>query len=209
MEKEKMALFGRNEKAKSTPKPRPAPRTVVDSAADDVRLIDNVDGLSIRRNVPAVALGTQRRPTVTLAMPANNASGPYGRQEPSAGEKRLIVGKDIALAGEIAECDQLVVEGTMDATLRAGKRLDIYESGIYRGAANVQEADIAGEFNGELNVAGRLRLRATSKISGTVRYSEIEVESGAKLSGEFHFVEGAVTSSDDGEMPSYRFTTAA
>lgn len=177
-----MALFSRTETATAAarspnlkPVPRPAPAS---ESAEDARIINGE--ASARRNVPAVAMGTARRPSVSMPM-----SAPRG--ELSAGERRLIVGRDIALAGEIAECDQLVVEGSMDATLRSGKRLDIYATGLYRGAATVQEADIAGRFEGELNVSGRLCLRASSQISGRIRYGEIEVEAGAQLSGEFQF----------------------
>lgn len=185
-----MSIFGQS--AKRNPNQRPAVRQLpVEASSDDVKLL-NAEPVT-RRNVPAVAMGGQtRRTTMALPMPP----GMRSNHEMSAGEKRLIVGRDIALAGEIADCDQLVVEGTMDATLRAGKRLDIYQTGVFRGAANVQEAEIAGTFSGELNVAGRLRLRATAQVSGTIRYNEIEVEAGAQLSGEFQYVPGAVVAND-------------
>lgn len=202
-----MSLFGRKETTKRNPQARPSVRpAVTDAGSDDVKLLSNE--ASARRNVPAVAMGGQRRPTMALPMPSGMRSS---SGELSAGEKRLIVGRDIALAGEIADCDQLVVEGTMDATLRAGKRLDIYQSGMFRGAANVQEADISGSFSGELNVAGRLRLRSTSQVSGTIRYSEIEVEAGAQLSGEFQYVPGAAAANDsnDNEAVVYPYSAAA
>jgi cytoskeletal protein CcmA (bactofilin family) len=196
-----MSLFNRSEKTKRNPNARTTVRpAAIETHSDDVKLLTPEP--SMRRNVPAVAMGGQRRTTMALPMPAN-----MSRPETSVGEKRLIVGRDIALAGEIADCDQLVVEGTMDATLRAGKRLDIYQSGIFRGAANVQEADIAGEFSGELNVAGRLRLRSTSRISGTIRYSEIEVEAGAQMSGEFQYVAGS--NQNDSDAVVYPYSSAA
>lgn len=199
-----MALFNRATAAaparNTNVRPGPAATRSATEAAEDVRLLNNEP--SPRRNVPAVAMGGVRRPTVTMPMPM-----PAGRPDMSSAERRLIVGRDIALAGEIAECDQLVVEGTMEATLRAGKRLDIYQSGIYRGAANVEEADVAGIYDGELNVSGRLRLRGTAKISGRVRYNEIEVEAGAQLSGEFQFVAAQVAANDASEVP-YAFTSA-
>jgi cytoskeletal protein CcmA (bactofilin family) len=194
-----MSLFNRSETKRPALRPATngaaanATTRTANETAEDVKLLNNEP--APRRNVPAVAMGSQRRPAVSMSMPTPM------RGEPGAGEKRLIVGRDIALAGEIADCDQLVVEGTMDATLRAGKRLDIYPSGIFRGAANIQEADIAGEFNGELNVSGTLRLRATARISGTIRYSEIEVEAGAQLSGTFEYVAGSVAANDTTDIP--------
>jgi len=193
-----MALFSPTQKQ---PAARPAPRTPATSEnSDDARVLNGE--LTPRRNVPAVALGSSaRRPSVSLPMP------PAPRPDMTSSERRLIVGRDIALAGEIDECDQLVVEGTMEATLRAGKRLDVYQTGLYRGSATVQEADIAGRFEGELNVAGRLRLRATAQISGNIRYSEIEVEAGAQISGQFQYVPQQVPA-NDAEMPSYSFNSS-
>jgi len=193
-----MALFSPTQKQPAT---RPTPRTPATSEnADDARVLNGE--LTPRRNVPAVALGNSaRRPSVSLPMP------PAPRPDMTSSERRLIVGRDIALAGEIDECDQLVVEGTMEATLRAGKRLDVYQTGLYRGSATVQEADIAGRFEGELNVAGRLRLRATAQISGNIRYSEIEVEAGAQISGQFQYVPQQVPA-NDAEMPSYSFNSS-
>jgi len=200
-----MALFNRTEtqQTRSPNAARPAAaRAPGTETAEDVRLLNNES--APRRNVPAVAMGSAKRPSISMP---SMASAP--RHEPSAGERRLIVGRDIALAGEIAECDQLVVEGTMDATLRAGKRLDIYQSGLYRGAASVQEADIAGRFDGDLTVEGRLRLRAGSQISGRVRYGEIEVEAGAQLSGEFQFVPAPVVANDTAPDITYPYGSAS
>ncbi|HRJ12965.1 MAG TPA: polymer-forming cytoskeletal protein [Alphaproteobacteria bacterium] len=198
-----MSIFGRSENTKRNSGTRPSVRPLPIEQSDDVKLL--TPEASTRRNVPAVAMGQPRRTTMALPMPSG-----MQRNEMSVGEKRLIVGRDISLAGEIADCDQLVVEGSMDATLRAGKRLDIYQTGVFRGAANVQEADIAGTFAGELNVAGRLRLRATSQVSGTIRYSEIEVEAGAQLSGEFQYVAGSVnTAANDTDGDIYPYNSAA
>jgi cytoskeletal protein CcmA (bactofilin family) len=100
------------------------------------------------------------------------------------GLRKLIVGREITLSGDITTCDILMVEGNIDATLRDGKVLEITQEGHFRGAAEVDEADIAGKFEGNLTVRGRLRLRATGQIEGTLSYGEIEVEAGGRLIGE-------------------------
>ena len=197
-----MALFNRAESSPRNPSPRAGQpmRTAAEAAAEEVRILNGEP--SPRRNVPAVAVGAARRPTISMPMP------PSQRPDMSSSERRLIVGRDIALAGEIAECDQLVVEGTMEATLRAGKRLDVYQTGLYRGSATVQEADIAGRFDGELICAGRLRLRSTSQISGTIRYGEIEVEAGAQISGQFEYVPSQVPANDTADVVTYPYNNA-
>jgi cytoskeletal protein CcmA (bactofilin family) len=110
---------------------------------------------------------------------ASEAGFPGGETE----GKKLIVGREICLSGEIKTCDQLVVEGKVEATLTDSRRLEIASTGFFKGSANIQEADISGRYQGDLTVIGCLRIRATGSVEGEVRYGELEVERGGRLSG--------------------------
>jgi cytoskeletal protein CcmA (bactofilin family) len=108
-----------------------------------------------------------------------------GSSRSSSGEERkLIVGKGLSLAGEITSCDVLVVEGKVEAKLSDGKLLEITESGQFRGNVEIENADIAGRYDGQLIVHGRLTVRATGRISGMVKYGELEVSAGGQIIGE-------------------------
>lgn len=104
-------------------------------------------------------------------------------EQSSRPERQLVVGREISLAGEIKACEYLVVEGKVEADLADCKLLEIAVSGLYRGAASVDQADISGHFDGELTVKGTLILRSTGRVSGKLRYSEMEIERGGKVSG--------------------------
>lgn len=118
--------------------------------------------------------------TAAAAEPA--ASSPAAVSE--AGGKRLIVGQGISLAGEITACDRLVVEGSVQVTLNETRAIEIAESGRFtNGKAEVEEAEISGIYEGDLTVRNRLLIRATGRVKGTVRYGELEIERGGKLSG--------------------------
>ncbi len=110
---------------------------------------------------------------------ASEAGFPGGEIE----GKKLIVGREICLSGEIKTCDQLVVEGKVEATLTDSRRLEIASTGFFKGTANIQEADISGRYQGDLTVIGCLRIRATGSVEGEVRYGELEVERGGRLAG--------------------------
>ncbi|QCN95505.1 hypothetical protein D3093_09685 [Azospirillum argentinense] len=99
-------------------------------------------------------------------------------------QRRLIVGRDISLNGEIGSCDVLVVEGTVEAKLRDGRSIEIAETGLFKGAVEIDEADIGGRFEGDIIVRGRLTVRSTGKINGSIKYGELAVEAGALLNGE-------------------------
>ncbi|WP_448205268.1 bactofilin family protein [Azospirillum sp. sgz302134] len=98
--------------------------------------------------------------------------------------RRLIVGRDISLAGEIGSCDVLVVEGTVEAKLRNGRSIEIAETGLFKGSVEIDEADIGGRFEGDITVRGRLTVRSTGRINGAVKYGELMVECGGQLNGE-------------------------
>jgi cytoskeletal protein CcmA (bactofilin family) len=98
--------------------------------------------------------------------------------------KKLIVGRDISLNGEIRTCDTLVVEGRVEAVLQDCKNIEILAPGEFKGAAEVYVADISGQFNGDLTARQRLIVRAGGKVLGKIRYGQLEIERGGVLSGE-------------------------
>jgi len=99
-------------------------------------------------------------------------------------EAKLIVGPDIKMKGvEVTDCDTLVVEGRIEATLDS-RVIQIAEHGIFAGTVAVDTAEIHGRLEGELTVRKLLVIHATGKVSGKVRYARIKVEEGAELCGE-------------------------
>lgn len=103
--------------------------------------------------------------------------------------KKLIVGRDICLTGEISACDRLVVEGRVEASLSDARSVDISDTGYFKGNADVEEATIAGQFEGRLTVMGRLIIKGTGRVKGTVRYGSLIVEQGGQLSGTVELAE--------------------
>ncbi len=106
--------------------------------------------------------------------------------------KKLIVGREIVLSGEIRTCDKLVVEGRVEATLADSRAIEIAATGQYKGTAQITTADIAGRFDGDLDVKGRLTVRSTGRVTGMIRYGELEIERGGVISGTLEFIPEAV-----------------
>ena len=116
------------------------------------------------------------------------------RVERGADSKKLIVGREINLNGEITACDQLIVEGTIDATLTRGKLIEISKGGLFKGVADVDEAEISGVFDGKLKVRRRLLVRAGGSVCGELEYGEIEIERGGQISGTVRAAQPEVSS---------------
>ncbi len=119
--------------------------------------------------------------------PPQAPSDPY-----SAGDRVLTIGRGINMSGEIEACDHLMVEGTVEAALKGAKLLEIAESGTFYGTVEIEEATIAGRFEGDITVNGRLTLKASGVITGSIAYRELEVESGALIDGRMTPLKGNV-----------------
>lgn len=127
----------------------------------------------------------RRSPDMSAFAPRPSGGGvtPAQRTTAEAEQKKLIVGRDIFLNGEIRTCDSLVVEGKVEAVLSDCRAMDIAGSGEFRGSAEIESADISGRFDGDLIVRQRLTIRATGKVLGKIRYGQLEVERGGVISG--------------------------
>lgn len=122
------------------------------------------------------------------AQPVSATSSAAAPRE--AGGSKLTVGPNIKLKGvEITDCDTLVVEGLVEATMDS-RVMQISEHGAFKGSAEIDIAEIHGEFDGNLTVRQKLVIFATGKVTGKIRYGKLVIEEGGQLAGEILF--GAV-----------------
>ena len=113
--------------------------------------------------------------------------------------KTLVIGRDIVLSGKIASCDRLVVEGQVEAKMKDCREIEIAETGAFKGQVEFDRADISGTFEGDLTAREHLVVRATGRITGKVRFGELEIERGGQIIGDVQvFGEGAAAGEDAG-----------
>lgn len=132
----------------------------------------------------------------TASAPAQGAASDAAPPAPAAGApvreggSRLIVGPNIKLKGvEITDCDTLVVEGLVEATMDS-RLMQIAPIGAFQGSAQIDTAEIHGAFDGDLTVRDKLVIYATGRVSGTIRYGKLVIEEGGQLSGQISFGTG-------------------
>ena len=82
-----------------------------------------------------------------------------------------------------AEFEKLV-EGTVTATIKGGKMIDITETGSFSGVVEIDQADIAGRFDGDLTVKGKLIIRASAHVTGNIHYAQLQIDTGARVNGQ-------------------------
>jgi cytoskeletal protein CcmA (bactofilin family) len=135
-------------------------------------------GLAAAGALPAASPAAAPQPT------GGGQAAPAGARE---GGSKLTVGPNIKLKGvEITDCDTLVVEGLVEATMDS-RLMQIAQQGAFKGSAEIDIAEIHGEFDGSLTVRQKLVIHATGKVTGKIRYGKVVIEEGGQLSGEIEF----------------------
>lgn len=153
-------------------------------------------------NAPITPLNAQTKPAphplpghMAAIESANRAAQALADAKPAniskteeVGGSRLIVGPDVKLKGaEIQDCDTLVVEGRVEATMDS-RIIQITEHGVFSGKVGIDIAEIYGQFDGELTARQQLIVHATGRVSGKIRYGKIQVEEGGEVSGDIGMI---------------------
>ena len=153
-----------------------------------------IDDKAKRDAVPGVM--SQRAPATPVPAPTGvSGAGPAPVAAPQsqiASGSTLTVGPNIKLkSAEISDCDTLVVEGHVDGTV-SSLAIEIAQTGTLNGTATIDNAEIRGEFKGELTVRKRLMICATGKVTGKIAYGKLVIEEGGELIGEIQAMHGAI-----------------
>lgn len=129
--------------------------------------------------VPAVApVAAAEAPPAAIFPPAS------AQKSEGATGNRLLVGPDVKLKGaEILDCDTLVVEGRVEATMDS-HIIRIAEQGTFCGTVSIDTAEIHGCFDGELTARTQLIIHATGRVTGKIRYGKILIEEGGQICGD-------------------------
>lgn len=114
---------------------------------------------------------------------------PTPRAPAQPSERRtLVVGRGISVQGTVQDAERLVVEGTVEASMIHATELAISHGGMFKGEVEVEDAEIAGTFNGTLTARGNLIIRASGRLLGQARCRRLQVEDGGQLSGQMEML---------------------
>jgi cytoskeletal protein CcmA (bactofilin family) len=133
----------------------------------------------VRASVSRPEIVRRPRDYSSSARDERSVGGSYGSDG-----KKLIVGREIALSGAISSCEKLVVEGRVEADMSECHEIEIAESGTFKGAAEIEVAEISGAFEGSITARDLLIVRSTGRVTGTIRYGRLEIERGGEIRGD-------------------------
>jgi cytoskeletal protein CcmA (bactofilin family) len=143
-------------------------------------MADAVDADDLVQSIPSVGPLTASRPDQMI----RRGTDLVDRSRPPRDSGRLSVGRGITLSGEVSSCERLYIEGSVEADLTNCRVIEIAEGGLLKGSMAIDEAEVGGRFEGSLVVRNRLVIKATGRVSGTIRYGRIEIECGGQIHGD-------------------------
>ena len=157
---------------------------VADKSATPQNRDVNIPGNNFQRpGTPAAPAAVPGRPAYPGSYGAGApANTPYGATATDSGRK-LVIGEGITMSGEIESCEHLIVQGTIEAVLKGASLLDVSQTGAFLGTVEIDEANIAGRFEGDITVKGRLTIESTGEVVGSISYKELSMEAGAVIDG--------------------------
>jgi cytoskeletal protein CcmA (bactofilin family) len=97
--------------------------------------------------------------------------------EPGASQNRINEGTHIN--GDITSKGFFRIDGVVEGTVSTPSKVVLGKNGVIKGNLSCENADIAGEFSGNLNVSQLLTLRSSANIKGDVVVGKLSVEPGA------------------------------
>ncbi|WP_376098819.1 polymer-forming cytoskeletal protein [Roseomonas sp. CCTCC AB2023176] len=141
------------------------------------------------------------KPTTPTAATPGVTMPPRPARAASPERRTLVVGKGISLQGTVSDAERLVVEGTVESQMIQAQELQIAHAGVFKGEVQVDDAEIAGVFDGTITARGSLVIRATGKVLGVARTRKLSVEEGGQLSGRMEMLTDAQAAAATGGAP--------
>ncbi len=94
-----------------------------------------------------------------------------------------IIGKGTVITGDIESSGNIRIEGKVIGNVRAKSKIAVGESGIIEGNVFAQNAEIAGEIKGILDVSELVALKNSAHINGDIITQKLAVDPGAAING--------------------------
>ena len=103
-----------------------------------------------------------------------------------------LIDKDIVISGDTTYTGGIRVDGKIEGNLKVhgdeGSLLIMGYGSTITGDIEVEKAIINGEINGNVKCNDYLELNTNAIVNGSIEYDIIEVQEGAKITGDLKFI---------------------
>ena len=102
---------------------------------------------------------------------------------PAKGSAKVVIGHGVVINGEIKKADEVQIDGDADVTMKTDN-LVVGATGDCKGSIETHNADIWGEFDGDIKASGTLTIQEQGKVSGKIEYQNLQIKLGGQISGD-------------------------
>ncbi|MFT9382628.1 bactofilin family protein, partial [Gluconobacter sp.] len=92
----------------------------------------------------------------------------------------------------VQDAERLVVEGTVESSMIQAAEVVVAQGGVFRGAIEVEDAEVAGTIDGTLTVNGSLTIRGSGRLIGKAKCRRLQVEDGGQITGQLEMITDGV-----------------
>lgn len=100
-----------------------------------------------------------------------------------ASNSSSIIGKGTSVQGDLNTVGNMRIEGDVKGNVTCKSKIALGQSSYVEGTVLAQNAEIAGEIQGSIEISELLILRPTAVIHGDIVTNKLIVESGATFNG--------------------------
>ena len=102
---------------------------------------------------------------------------------PSKGSAKVVIGHGVSIVGEIKKADEVQIDGEADVTMKTDN-LVVGVTGDCKGNIETHNADIWGEFDGDIKASGTLTIQEQGRVQGKIEYQNLQIKLGGQISGD-------------------------
>ena len=113
----------------------------------------------------------------------DNTSSTTDVFRPTKGSAKVIIGHGVAINGEIKKAEEVQIDGEADVTMKTDNLL-VGATGDCKGDIETHNADIWGNFDGDIKASGTLTIQEEGKVSGKIEYQNLQIKLGGQISGD-------------------------
>ena len=113
----------------------------------------------------------------------NNTNSTPDVFRPAKGSAKVVIGHGVVINGEIKKADEVQIDGEADVTMKTDN-LVVGATGDCKGSIETHNADIWGEFDGDIKASGTLTIQEQGKVSGKIEYQNLQIKLGGQISGD-------------------------
>jgi cytoskeletal protein CcmA (bactofilin family) len=121
-------------------------------------------------------------PRPATAPPPHPAPAPAAAAAVQRGAA-CVIGSKVQLKGELQGAEPVLVEGTVEGSIRLTAELRVAQGGTVKADVSANTIVVAGEVIGDCHATERVVLESTGRLTGNIRAPRIVIAEGASFRG--------------------------